>query len=132
MPDLGERVRQLETKMDDVMYILKGNGKPGLVDDFRRHREEVLEFMRTWTQREDDKKIYDDRQERRAKEESALQEKRSRSIMGWVKFVALLVGTILAVLTFLGFSHEHKSDSLFQHSEVFDSAQIEQHFNAER
>ena len=92
--------------MEDLAYLIKGNGKPGLMEDFRNHRTEVVQFMKSWAQREEDKMVYDDRAE-----------KRSKSIRNRITIVALLATLILGILTFLGFSRA-PNRSFLQHSDL--------------
>jgi urease accessory protein UreH len=42
-----------------------GNGRPGLVDKLNEHTSDFHAFESKWDARQEDKKIYDDRQSRR-------------------------------------------------------------------
>lgn len=53
-----ERLSRLER-------VIFGNGRPGLVDKLSEHISDFHAFETKWDARQEDKKIYDDRQSRR-------------------------------------------------------------------
>jgi hypothetical protein len=98
------RILTLENKMDDVMRILKGNGRPGLIDQVNDHVRQFTNFFAVYTSREEDKKIYDDRQSRK------------------MTILIALGMLIIALLSFFGFDHFNNKAFLAPHSSLYNAS----------
>lgn len=96
------------TRLEKVVY---GNGRPGLVDLFSEHRSEFQTFRTVWENREDDKKIYDDRQSRRL-----------NTLLGVAGVLIALASAIIALLLY-----EHETHhALFHPPALYQSNQSAQ------
>jgi hypothetical protein len=100
MDFVESRVKELEGKMERVLRLLEGNGKPGLLKEFESHKSAFGEFMAVWQSRERDKGIFDERQERARIEQTKTFNGRMNILIGVAGLILALVMAVIGVLSY--------------------------------
>lgn len=114
-PSNERKIGDLEKDMQYVLRVLDGrNNEPGLIRQVADHISEFRLWTSNWKQREEDKKLYDDRQEKRSENAAA----KLNLIIGVVTVFATLALALMAILTY---EHETKHTLFGQKSDYYNA-----------
>ena len=100
MDNVDVRVKGLEDKMQEVLKLLYGNGKPGLIKELADHKTEFRDFFVVWKAREQDKMKYDDEQKEDRIEQRKQFNSRLNIVIGIGGLIFIMVATVVAVMTY--------------------------------